>query len=147
MLKCCVDQWDRNKATLEAAIRQDGKLRDCGYKYLVRLIVRHILTDSWCMFDEYRISKIDDGDWQGTVLYVIPEKDYQPAHYQYIMTYVCYGSAGDDDTLQGIHDLSNTELPTEQQVQDYMTLCRHLVANIVKPFPLENDEWLEVAKV
>jgi hypothetical protein len=54
-----------------------------------------------------------------------------------LLTYVEYGSCSGCDTLQSIQDWSN-ELPTEQQVKDFMALCRHLVCNMVKPY---NKSW------
>ena len=44
----------------------------------------------------------------------------------YLITHTYYGSCSGCDTLQGINSYS-CELPTEEQVKDYMTLALHLV--------------------
>ena len=49
------------------------------------------------------------------------------------MTYVDYGSCSGCDTLQSIQSFSGDK-PTDSQLKDYMTLCKDLVCNMVKPF-------------
>jgi len=78
--------------------------------------------------DPSRIHEINDGDYQGTLLYVIPEQGYQPRTYFYVM--VDYGSCSGCDTLQRICDYSFGEKPILQQVDDYMTLALHIVQSL-----------------
>lgn len=47
--------------------------------------------------DPTRIHKIDDGDWQGTLLFVVAADGYQPDTYWF--TKVDYGSCSGCDTL------------------------------------------------
>lgn len=139
MLKYCRDKWYENKDILEEEIRGDRKLNGCDYEYLVKLVVDCILNpseDGYERFDSNNITVIDNGDYQGTQLFMIPLKTYQPSANEYLITYVWYGSCSGCDTLQGIQSWGE-KLPTEQQVKDYMTLCKDLVCNMVKPFDFD----------
>ena len=150
----CRDKWYENKDKLEAAIMMDTKINTytCNYEYLVKLIVEYILNPSteeedW-KFDSDAITVIDNGDYQGTILFMIPRKRYQPNASEYILTYSEYGSCDCCDTLMSIQDYRK-ELPTENQVKEYMTLCKDLVCNIVKPYNYgwrEDERFTEIAE-
>ena len=142
MIKFCKEKWDKNKDKLEEALKCNRKLNDCDYSYLLELVVKYILndedneySDTW---DSEKINVIDNGDYQGTLLFLIPAKTYQPSEYEYLMTYVNYGSCSGCDTLRGIQSWDD-EPPTEQQLKDYMTLCRDLVVRMIKPY---NSGWM-----
>lgn len=152
MLKFCRDKWYENKDKLETAIKNDVNLNSCEYSYLVEMIVKYILNPSieaeWEKFDADAITVIDNGDYQGTILFMIPRKTYQPSEYDYLLTYVNYGSCSVCDTLLSIQDWK-TGLPTESQIKDYMTLCKDLVCNIVKPYNCgwsKDERFVEVAE-
>ena len=74
--------------------------------------------------DPERIHRIDDGNYQGTLVYVIGEKGYQPDKYWYVK--VDYGSCSGCDTLEGIRDYTD-DAPTDEQAKDYMTVALHIV--------------------
>lgn len=152
MLKFCRDAWYENKDKLEAVIMMDDKLNFCNYSYLVKLIVKYILNpsieDDWNKFDADKITVIDDGDYQGTLLFMIPRDTYQPSEYDYLLTYTGYGSCSGCDTLQSIQDWEEKP-PTENQVKDFMGLCKDLVCNIVKPYNYgwrEEKDFIEIAE-
>lgn len=139
MLKYCVKKWEKNKDKLEDAIRNDKDINSCSYETLVQLVVKHILNDEdnkWMSrtWDDKNITVIDDGDYQGTKLFLIPTKNYQPGPYDYLMTYADYGSCSVCDTLEGIQSDHYGEKPTDEQVSDYMLLCLHLVQRMIKPY-------------
>ena len=143
MIKYCLKKWDRNKGRLEAAIRKDSTINneEQDYGYLVKLVVDYILNEedydegSSDVWNSENISKIDDGKWQGTLLFLIPRKTYVPAEHEYLMTFVDYGSCTGCDTLLAIRGgESEGTLPKEQQVKDYMTLCRDLVSHMIVPY-------------
>ncbi len=73
-------------------------------------------------FDLEKVHEIDDGDYQGTLLYIIPLDTYQPSYWEYVVTSVYYGSCSFCDTLQGIHRYEDG-LPDKEQVDGYMKLC------------------------
>lgn len=138
MIRFCLEQWDKNKEKLEQAIRADINLNTCDYKYLVQLVVRHILNED--IIDYYNYSEnvlmIDDGGYQGTLIFVIHQNIYQPYEGNYLMTYVEYGSCSGCDTLLSIQNWDSS-VPTETQVKDFMTLCKDLVCNMVCPWEHE----------
>ena len=138
MIVYCLGKWYRNKSALKDALMNDKEIRTCSYKYLVELVVKHILNDSKeddCEWNVSKITEIDDGDYQGTLLFVIPKDRYQPQEYEYLITYVGYGSCSGCDTLQDIQCYHKDE---EVPIKGFMTLCRDIVSNIVKPF---NTGW------
>lgn len=92
--------------------------------------------------DEFEASghRLCECDYKGTQMFMIPKKTYQPNARDYLLTYTWYGSCSGCDTLQAIQNYSWEEdkLLNEQQVKDFMTLCKDLVCNIVKPY---NEGW------
>lgn len=151
MLKYCRDKWNENKDKLERALREANNLNECGYKELAAMIVEYILNpgeDDYNTYDPKRITVIDNGDYQGTQLFMIPMDTYQPEEYEYLLTYVGYGSCSGCDTLLSIQDWGEGKL-TDSQVKDFMKLCKDLVCNIVKPYNggwREDDRFTEVSE-
>lgn len=143
MMKFSVEQWDKNKHRLEKDIRENfSYYNDAEYGDLVAKVVDLIFNDEDdILYDSENITEVDNGDYQGTLLYLIPEKSYQPSEYQYLMTYVDYGSCSGCDTLQSIQmwifDEAD-EKRKEEFVKDMMGLCLHLVQNTIKPY---NTGW------
>ena len=70
---------------------------------------------------------IDNGDYQGTQIFIIPINTYQPGVDEYVYTHTYYGSCSGCDTLQAIQSWDGDELPNEEQVKDYMELALHLL--------------------
>lgn len=145
MLKYCLKKWHENKDKLETAIRKNATLNYCDYRYLLELLVKHVLNDGECgEYDKYKlqadhITEIDNGNYQGTLLFVIPFDTYQPSEYEYLMTYVGYGSCSGCDALQAIQSWGEAP-PTELQVKEYMSLCKDMLTNMIKPY---NYGWRE----
>ena len=148
MIKYCIEKWDKNKDLLRSALNNnellnhvlnkndDDPLEYLKYKDLVKLTVMFILNDEneW---DVNKITEIDDGDYQGTLLYLIPEDTYQPDSSEYLMTFVEYGSCSGCDTLQGIQCFLGTKGRNES-INDLMSLCKDLICNMIKPY---NTGW------
>ena len=148
MIKYCIEKWDKNKDLLRSVLNNnellnhvlnkndDDPLEYLEYKDLVKLTVMFILNDEneW---DVNKIKEIDDGDYQGTLLYLIPEDTYQPNSSEYLMTFVEYGSCSGCDTLQGIQCFLGTKGRNES-INDLMSLCKDLICNMIKPY---NTGW------
>ena len=184
MIQYCLEKWDKNCKNLENIIRQDALINECEYDYLVNLVVIHILNDgediskksdmdifdllktreadNKYLWDNGKISMINDGTWQGTLLFLIPRNEGggYPAEYDYLMTYVDYGSCSGCDTLQGIQlqaldyfyqkNRDNTsQCPIERQVKEYMMLCKDIVSNMIRPYNhgWRNEERFEQVEV
>lgn len=141
MLKKLLEKWNENKDLLksELAIRID--LNSCNYKDLVKLTFEIIFNTGCECYEETlnteRITEIDDGNYQGTLLFLIPFDTYQPSEYEYLMTYVNYGSCSGCDTLQAIRGWSDGKL-NATQVNQFMDLCKDIICNTIKPY---NSGW------
>lgn len=135
MLKYCLNKWNQNKDLLKNKLEKDTSLNSCEYSYLVKLVVEYILNhgEENRKLDSDRITMVDNGDYQGTQLFLIPFDTYQPCEYDYLMTYAGYGSCSGCDTLLSIQGYGD-ELLTENQVKLFMSLCKDLVTSIIKPY-------------
>lgn len=106
--------------------------RYTSYSDIVEEVVR-VLHDpeDYGTPDPSRITQIDHGDYQGTLVFVIGADGYQP--YEYWVTKVSYDSCSRCDTLQSINDYgSYAEPPTEVMTKGYQTLALHLVQRMVE---------------
>jgi len=135
MIAKFVQRFEENKDDLRANL---SKKHPESYFDVVQAVVR-ILSDeeSWDSPDPTRIHLIDDGDYQGTLVFVIGSKGYQPSNYWSVL--VSYGSCSGCDTLQSISGYSD-DPPTQYQVDDYMTLAMHVVQKLR---PMQED-WNDV---
>lgn len=139
MIPEIVKAWDERKHMVEERLK--AKHPD-DYKELVSWIIYMINPESkYDLPDPSIIYEIDDGDYQGTLLYVIPEKAYQPSTYYTV--FVSYGSCSGCDTLEGIRsDCGHrtwketgswaSETPDEEAIKEYMTLALHVVQKMKK---------------
>ena len=101
-----------------------------SYEDIVKAVVEVIsVNDSYGSPDPSRIHQIDDGDYQGILVFIIGEVGYQPNNYWYVK--VSYGSCGGCDTLESIRAYDDSP-PNESQVNDYMTLALHIVQGLRK---------------
>ena len=81
--------------------------------------------------DPERIHMIDDGDYQGTQVFIVAAQGYQPSEYWYVK--MSYGSCSGCDWLEGVKDYRNSdEPPTEAQAQEYLNMAAHVVQNLKK---------------
>lgn len=145
MLRILKDKWAKNEALLREKLSKidfdDYGSEYRNYKGLVALTFETIYNDGdnadlQCSYDNLNctgITEIDDGDYQGTLLFLIPFNSYQPSEYEYLMTYIGYGSCTVCDTLQRI--LCDDG---EERTSGLLNLCRYFVVNAIKPY---NDGW------
>lgn len=146
MLKYCYDKWNQNKDKLREALKNTDISR-VEYRDLLVLTVENIFNDGEAPYHRWytkNITEIDDGDYQGTLLYLIPKSTYQPAEYEYLMTYIGYGSCAGCDLLQSIQPDSHEET-TDEDIDEFMMLCKDFITNMVKPYNRgwRNDENFE----
>lgn len=161
MIRFVVKQWDKNKDKLEEHFKESLFLYEsCDYTRLVEAVIRFIYNDNpkaedypYRKFDARGITCIDNGDYQGTMLFMIPRDTYQPSAREYLLTHVSYGSCSGCDTLlnvqytiekvvdkYGYEDLTEKEKQEykDSAVKDLMSLSLHLVQNTIKPY---NKGW------
>lgn len=142
MLNYCKYKWAENEQKLKEAIEKSENHIEWEYDDLVRMVVTYILNKGGDEEKVYganwsdNLAIIDDGDYQGTLIYLIHREVYQPSPDDYLITYVDYGSCPGCDTLEGIQsDYDNKEkYPKPGQVMEYMTLCRDIVTHFKHPF-------------
>jgi hypothetical protein len=125
MIQEFVKCWDQRKGEIEAKFRV--KHPD-DYEEIVRAVVEILGDgDSYRKPDPTRIHSIDDGHYQGTLVFVIGADGYQPDDYWFVK--VGYGSCSGCDTLEAISGYSD-EPPTDEQVSQYMTLALHILQGL-----------------
>ena len=151
MTRIMKECWDANKDKLRAVLAERTDLNACQYEDLVKLTFETIyntaVTDLDRKLDLKHITVVDNGDYQGTLLFFIPFDTYQPSEHEYIMTYVGYGSCSICDVLQRVQSWDNysKETPTEEQLDGFMDICRDLICNAIKPYNSgwrEDENWL-----
>lgn len=119
MIQKFVNAFEKNKA----AIREHfGKETPQRYFDVVKNVIAHLSNEEYGNPDPDRIEEIDHGDYQGTLVYVIGSRGYQPYQYWYVK--VEYGSCSGCDTLQHILDDS------DNVVDELMTLALHIVQEL-----------------
>ena len=144
MIKYALKKWDENKDVLRNAIQQTEKDKRCtwDYKEIVKLVCRYIFNENVSreepMINVDGITMIDNGDYQGTLLFMLPFDAYQPAEYEYLMTYVGYGSCSGCDTLQCIQVADEDDETEKEMVDSYLGICKDLVSNTIRPY---NTGW------
>lgn len=127
MIQEFVKAWEDRKSEVAATF---AAKRPETYKDVVAAAIGILgNTDDYGVPDPNRIHEIDDGDYQGTLVYVIGATGYQPSGYWYVR--VSYGSCSGCDTLQAISDYSS-DPPAEKQVGEYMTLALHIIQGLKK---------------
>lgn len=125
MIKEFVELFMDRKPELESMFRVK---HPSDYRELITNVVTLLEAAGECPSPE-RIHEIDDGHYQGTLVYVIGASGYQPTDYWYVK--IAYGSCSACDTLESIRHYSD-DTPTEQQINEYMTLCLHVVQGLKK---------------
>lgn len=124
MIEKFVRTWEERKHELR---KQLSQRHPSNYKELVTSVVRLFDDDEYGCPDPSKIVEVNHGGYQGTLVYLIPEKTYQPHEYWYVRVY--YGSCSGCDTLKAIRSYSD-ELPAKSQVDQYMTIALHIVQNL-----------------
>ena len=126
MIKEFVERFENGKSTLEASFATKAPE---DYESIVRDLVK-LFHD----MDPERIVKIDHGDYQGTLMFIIGEIGYQPSRYWYVL--IGYGTCTTCDTLEFIKG-DDAGPTTPEQVKDYMTLALHIVQGLKE---IDSDE-------
>lgn len=140
MMQIVKEQWAKNKDKLEKALREGDNFNSVDYKDLVKLVFDVVYNDGLDRgkVNTEKITEIDDGYYDGTLMYMIPFDTYSPACYEYILTHVSYGSCSGCDTLQSIQGYYAEKL-IDEQVKDFMTLCKDILTSAIRPY--NEEHW------
>lgn len=123
-----VTLFDANRGALREGFKTNKPM---GYDDIVKRVVNILdsAEDDYCP-DPERITCIDHGDYQGTLLFVIGAKGYQPHTYWYVSMH--YGSCSACDSFQDAMrdwpyaDDENPEVP-DALIDKLMSLALHVV--------------------
>lgn len=147
MVKIVKENWDKYREDLQMAIRRriggpDEYYDELSYRDLVSLACGVILRDpnsDGYILDHDNVHVIDDGEYQGTLIFLIPYHTYQPSANQYIMCCSWYGSCSGCDTLQAIYsDYRYEHKNKERCVNELLMLCKDILCTMTKPY---NSGW------
>lgn len=135
MIKEFVLRWENNKSKLREYFRSfkrkndEGMHRHLTYTNIVKKIVEIIINEGKeCgYYDAENMTVIDDGDYQGTLIFIVPKNIYQPDFNGYIVTHNDYGSCSGCDILEGIDSDYWGDYFNEEQVNDLITLSLHIL--------------------
>lgn len=127
MIEAFTKAWFAN---LDAMRQKFAANHPEDYEAIVKIVVQMLAeaSNEYDKPDPERIHRIDDGDYQGTDVYVIGASDYQPSRYWYVK--ISYGSCSQCDALQNIRGYTETDSPSPDQVKQYMTLALHIVQGL-----------------
>lgn len=141
MIKEFVAAWDKNKDKLREYIATHGEDELGGYTDLVKLVFDIVINPEIARSAEggwykkyltYQTDKmlvIDDCSYQVCMLFILHKNFDDPGVSDYVYTSVYYGSCSYCDTLQSIWAHNYSGNPDEQQINDLMTLCLHILQN------------------
>ena len=127
MIKDIIENWEKRKDVLRKELE---KRPIFNYTTLIKKIVEVILNYDKVIYNIENMTVIDDGDYQGTIIYIIPEKTYQPDVNEYIYTSLYYGSCSSCDTIQEIemnYFFSISKETYDTVINDLMMLSLHII--------------------
>ena len=128
MIKELVDRFEKKNPILRDRF---SERHPRSYYDLVKTIITTLFDEEHIdLPDPERIHEIDDGEYQGCLVYVIAQQGYQPSNYWVVK--VGYGSCSGCDTLEGIRSDYYGDKPNKQQVKDYMRLALNIVQGMKK---------------
>ena len=128
MIQEFVDAFMKNKKSCRTKLQER---HPDDYQDIVRIVLETINEKEDTLYrkpNSFRIHEIDDSEYQGVLLFIIPENIPQPVNYWAVK--VLYGSCSASDVLQSIKDSCSAKTPTEEQLDEYMSLALHTVQRI-----------------
>lgn len=129
MDKEIIERWEQGKENLRSWFKEHDQKEYPDYEHIVKVLIEHCLNYETFFFGRLSsdVEVSDHGDYQGTQVFLIHKDCYQPSLYDYYIFSNYYGSCSGCDTLMGIQSENCEGLPSEAQVNAYMTLCLYMV--------------------
>ena len=128
MIQIFVDRFMDRKEKMRELLSQ----RPGSYKAILESLIEVISDGEEGIYgeepDKARIHEIDDGHYQGTLVFVVGACGYQPSTYWY--TRVSYGSCSCCDTLQALRGWDD-EI-SKEEIDGYETLALHMLQAMKK---------------
>lgn len=130
MIERFVKYWEDSKGDIRAHFAANWP---DDYEAIVKTVIEHMRPagEDGPYFredcpDPDRIHEIDDGEYQGTLIYVIGATGYQPSTYWAVS--IGYGSCSGCDTLQAITNYSDTH--SDEDLNELMQLALNVVQGL-----------------
>ena len=147
MIKEFVFAWKENMDKLEKYFKETKQIEYSEYRKIVKKIFEIVINPYLEDNAEYPLEKgfdlenivvIDNGDYQGTQIFILPLNVYQPSEDEYVVTNTYYGSCSGCDTLLRIQGYDTDELPDKKQIKEYMLLSLHILQKCKMLYKEEN---------
>lgn len=148
MIKDFVDAWEKNKWKLKEYFTNTRQEEYDSYEAIVeqifKIVINPYIDNELCgtPFNIDDINVLDDGDYQGTQIFILHKDTYQPSIEDYVYVGNYYGSCSGCDTLLAINNYGD-DIPTLAQVKDYMTLALHLIQKFKSFLDTDYEELSE----
>ena len=144
MIQTFVTAWDKNKVSLRNYLGGHPMGDYKEYKDLVSLLFQLVINPYLAalgedIYDVTKIHEIDDSEYTGTLMYLIPVKTFGPSPWQYVLTHQYYGSCSGCDDLQGIHHYEYEDYPSNDEIDEYMQLFLGLLQHCKIPYELGEE--------
>lgn len=127
MIKSFIEAWEKNNYQLRLWLEYDVDIEDIEYADIVKAIFERVINPSiereWEKYDIEKMTIVNDGDYQGTLIFLIPKNVYQPDAYDYIVTHNYYGSCSGCDALQSYQFATEGKA----RIDGIMMIALHLV--------------------
>lgn len=151
MVKEYAEAWYRNREKLKNYYETHTQEQYAeSYRDLLKTVIRIVINDPQKVLNEDGLIEHDSDDYQGDLIWLIPEANAWPWVDEYVFCHIDYGSCSGCDTLKGIYEGYGTDwgygtgkLPDQQRVRDYMYLSLHLLQNM-RPLITEEEYWADV---
>lgn len=129
MDKEIIKRWEKGKENLREWFEMTPQSEYDSYSKVVSALIKNCLnygdlSDDEEFSEDFDVS--DHGDYQGTQIFLLHKDVYQPDTSNYYIFNNYYGSCSGCDTLLSISQYEEG-IPTKEQVDEYMTLCLHMV--------------------
>lgn len=129
MTKDFLEKWETYKNDLEKYFSNTPQEEYDSYLKITKAIFKNVFNREKIDFDLEEIIELVLGDYQGTLVFLIPTNGDDNKNY--VITSVGYGSCNVCDTLQSIEELDGgNDIPSLRQVKCYMTLSLHIFQKI-----------------
>lgn len=129
MLKWVEKAWAENSDELKNKLERGSYY---SYDGLLKLAIDFVLNpylEENTLLDKLnadKITTIDDGEWQGTQIFIVPTVVYQPCESDYYWTSVWYGSCSACDALEA----ANGYKRETERVQAWSLLCLRMLQGL-----------------
>lgn len=125
-----MERWEKKKAHLkQCLINQEPE----DYKDLFKKVIKEVLardtdyvdvTMDYADPDEERITVIDHGYYNGTIVFVVAETGCQPEMHWVLK--MSYGSCGLCDTFKSVYECTDFN----KRINGYMKLALHMIQGL-----------------